>query len=563
MVAMAGSAGAASAAPPDLIPFVSSEGTLRPERWYVNSSVEGGAYSARFHFPAQVANIGGQFTITPGAAGGPPEAPVAAAVQVVDATPVTLGPTVRLVGKRFSENAYGWGIEGVAAYTLTPSTGGPINSALVGTCREDNAVFGEPGAPAAVPAAFAPAGSSNPNTASFASCGPNLPASAAGFSSGISTGWQDVVDLNSGNTAYFDITGAATGPGVFRAQVNPSGEIQQGGATGNDVELRPLDIPGVVATPKQVVLNAGGTGSVQLAATVKEPQVRGRRVTAASPSDGSDAAPAGTALRFLLAGAPSKGTVAINEATGQATYNSAGAPSPTRSSTSPRTPAACAARRSRCSSTRRAAPRGSGSARPTSTARSSRRRASCGSAGSAAFRVRVPKNARSATFSVNWRAGNYSLRLRRPGAKVERPCRQGPPAEQGPHVPLLPGDQPEGRRVEGDGDAAEGRPAHRHLADPGHPAAQGVMRAHPDGPPRGGAIGVTATCGRPGRMRRPPTACGLRPRIAASRSSSSHRQGSSRATSIRLLAGTERIARPPRGSCRRWPPSTAAPISPP
>jgi hypothetical protein len=430
MVAMAASAGAASAAPPDLIPFVASEGTLRPERWYVDTSVEGGAYSARFHFPAQVANIGGQFTLTPGAASGPPEAPVAAAVQVVDGTPTTLGPVVRLIGKRFSENAYGWGVEGIAAYTLTPATGAPITSALVGTCREDNAVFGEPGAPAPVPAAFAPPGSSNPNTASFASCGPNLPATAAGFSSGISTGWQDVVDLNSANTAYFDITGAATGPGVFRAQVDPSGEIQQGGATGNDVELRPLDIPGVVATPKQAILNASGAASTQLAATVQQPQVRGRRVTAASPADGSDAAPAGTALRYILAGAPSKGTVTINEATGQASYASTGAPvADTFLYVAEDTRGLRSAPVQVFVDPPGTAPRvGLGAPDLASTLLKKSRKLRIG--GSAAFTVRVPKNARSVTFSVNWRAGNYTLKVRAPGAKADaRPGKKLKPAK--------------------------------------------------------------------------------------------------------------------------------------
>ncbi len=421
-LAVLGSAGAATATPPDLLPFVSSEGTLRPERWYVDSSVDGGVYTARFHFPAQVANIGGTLKLTAGAPSGPAEAPLATAVQVVDGTTtVNLGPAVRLVGRRFGEGAYGWGVEGLARYTLTPSTGPALASALTSLCREDNAVFGEPGAPVPAPAAFAPAGTPiGGNIAALANCGPALPQTAVGFSAGISTGWQDVVDLNSANSAYFDVTGAAPGPGVFRAQVDPAGEIAQGGATGNDVELRPLDIPGVVATPKQAVLSAAGTASTQLAATVKEPQVRGRRVTAASPADGSDAAPAGAALRYLLAAAPAKGTVTINATTGQAVYTGNGGSTAADTFT-------YVAEDTRGLRSAPAQvfvdPPGSitrvGLGRPDLVRTILRKSRSLAVGRSASFKVRVPKGALAVTFATSWRSGTYSLRLRRPGAKVD------------------------------------------------------------------------------------------------------------------------------------------------
>src|SRR5262245_58143882 len=117
-IAVLAPAAVAAAAPPDLVPFVPSEGTLAQSRWYVDTSFTGGVYAAKYHFPTQVANLGGPFSISAGAGSGPPEAPVAAAVQNVEGGPsATLGPAVRLVGTPFGGGSYGWGIEGIAKYT--------------------------------------------------------------------------------------------------------------------------------------------------------------------------------------------------------------------------------------------------------------------------------------------------------------------------------------------------------------------------------------------------------------------------------------------------------------
>ena len=165
-IAVLAPAATAAAAPPDLIPFVPSEGALAQSRWYVDTSVDGGAYSARYHFPTQVANLGGRFKLSAGAAGGPLEAPVAAAVQTVDGGPTDqLGPAVRLVGTPFGGGVYGWAIDGLVEYTLTPVTGPAVNSAITPTCREDNAVFAEgagprPGRPSSPPPARRSAGRS-------------------------------------------------------------------------------------------------------------------------------------------------------------------------------------------------------------------------------------------------------------------------------------------------------------------------------------------------------------------------------------------------------------------
>ena len=419
-LATLGAAGSASAAPPDLFPFVPSEGVLEPARWYVDTSVDGGVYSARLHFSTQVVNVGGPLALSAGAASGTVDAPLAAAVQTVEGgAPTPLGPTVRLIGRKFGDGAYGWGVDGIARYTLTPAVGAPVDSALGATCREDNAIFSEPGAPPAVAAAFAPAGSTiGGNIAALSNCGPNLPQTGAGFSSGISTGWQDVIDLNSDNAAYFDISAMAPGPGTFRARVDPGGEINQGGASANDTELRTLDVPGVVALPKAGVLASTGKVGVQLAASVKEPQVRGRRITPTSPSSGADAAPAGSAVRFFVADPPARGTVAINETTGQSFYTGNAGSTAADSFT-------YVAEDSRGLRSVPAKvfidPPGSapriGLGRPDIVATVLKKTRTFRAGQSVSFTVKVPKGQKSATFAVSWAAGRYTLQLRTPGSK--------------------------------------------------------------------------------------------------------------------------------------------------
>lgn len=414
-------AGPAAAAPPDLFPFVPSQGELRTANWFVDTSVEGGVYSARYHFATQIVNTGGRFNITPGPASGPPEAPVAGAVQVVDGVPTPLPGTVRLVGRRFSENNYQWGIDGLARYTLAPPTGPAIQSALAPVCREDNAIFAEPGAPAPAPAEFSPRDSTlGGQRAAYANCGPGLDQAATGFSSGISTGWMDVIALSSANTAYFDITGAAPGPGTYTARVSPGGEIEQGGAVGNDADQRPLDIPGVIANPAAGILPAAsGQVGVRLSASIREPQVRGRRVSAGSPPDGSGAAPAGPGLRFFLVDPPTAGAVTINESTGQAVYTA----NPGSAAADGFTYAAEDSRGLRSAPARvfidpPGSPRRVDLGRP-DIARTVLRKTGAFRLGQTrVYRVRIPRAQRSATFSVSWGQGRYVVKLRAPRGRV-------------------------------------------------------------------------------------------------------------------------------------------------
>ena len=420
-IAVLAPAATAAAATPDLVPFVASEGPLSQPRWYVDTSVDGGVYSARLHFPTQVANIGaGPLKIVAGAASGPPEAPLAAAVQVVDGGPtVPLGPSIRLVGHQLGVGDYQWGIDGLAGYTLTPVTGPAIESALEPTCREDNAIFNEPGAPVPATSDFASRGTPiGGNVTGTANCGPGLDQAATAFSSGISSGWQDVIDVNSDNSAYFEIAGAAPGEGTFRARVNPNGEISQGGATANDTELRPLDVPGVVADTKGAVLTSAGKASLQLSASVKEPQVRGRRVTAASPSNGADAAPAGSALRYSVAAQPTHGTVTVSAA-GAVSYDSSGGPvADTFTYVAEDTRGLRSAPAKVFIDPPGSAPRVF-LGRPDITKTVLRKTVSFRAGQAKSFKIRVPKGQRLATFSVSWSGGSYSISIRKPGTRKD------------------------------------------------------------------------------------------------------------------------------------------------
>ena len=332
--------------------------------------------------------------------------------------PYRSGPSVRLVGNPFGGGAYGWGIQGLAKYTLTPVTGAPIDSALTPTCREDNAVYTEAGAPAAGPSEFAPAGTPIGGAVTGTSNCTGLDQAATGFSAGISTGWQDVIDLSSSNSAYFDIAGVSPGEGTFRARVNPNGEISQGGATGNDTDLRPFDVPGVVADSKAAILTAGGKASLQLSAQVREPQVRGRRVTAASPANGSDAAPATSAVRYSVAAQPTHGTVAVT-AGGAVSYDSSGAPVADTF-----TVIAEDSRGLRSAAAKIFIdPPGSGPrvilGRPDVTKTVLRKTLSFRGRQSRSFVVKVPKGQKLATFSATWNNGTFGISVRKPGTKKE------------------------------------------------------------------------------------------------------------------------------------------------
>ena len=227
-----------------------------------------------------------------------------------------------------------------------------------------------------------------------------------------------MIDLSSVNTAYFEIAGVAPGEGTFRARVDPHGEISQGGATANDIDLRPFDVPGVVADPKAAILTAAGAATLRLSAQVREPQVRGRRVTASSPPDGSDAAPATAVVRYGLATPPAHGTATVTTA-GAVTYDSAGAPV-----ADVFTVVAEDSRGLRSAPAKVFIdPPGSGRRvvlpRPDIT-KTVLRKASRFRVGQArSFAVRVPKGQKQATFSASWNAGTFAISVRKPGTRQE------------------------------------------------------------------------------------------------------------------------------------------------
>jgi hypothetical protein len=418
-IAVLAPAATAAAAPPDLVPFVPSEGTLAQSRWYVDTSVTGGVYSAKYHFPTQIANLGGPFKIGAGAAGGTAEAPTAAAVQSVEGGPTaTLGSAVRLVGTPFGGGSYGWGIEGLAKYTLIPVSGPAVDSALGPTCREDNAVFAEPGAPAAGPSAFAPAGTPIGGAVTATVNCNGLDQAATGFSSGISTGWQDVIDLSSANTAYFEIAGVAPGEGTFRARVDPGGVVNQGGATANDTDLRPIDVPGVVADQKAAVLNAAGAASLQLSAKVIEPQVRGRRVTGSSPANGADAAPATATVRWSVASQPTQGTVTVTPA-GAVSYTSTGAPVADTFTVVAEDSRGLRSAPAKVFIDPPGSPRRVNLGAPDLTRTVLRKTLRLRAGQSRTFLVKVPKGQKQATFSAGWNGGTFAISVRKPGTKKE------------------------------------------------------------------------------------------------------------------------------------------------
>jgi hypothetical protein len=416
-IAVLAPAATAAAAPPDLIPFVPSEGNLTPARWYVDTSVDGGVYSAKYHFPTQVANLGGPLAIGAGAASGTPDAPFAAAVQTVDGASTVLGPAVRLVGTPFGGGSYGWGIEGIAKYTLAPVAGPAIDSALTPTCREDNAPFAEAGAPPAGPSGFAsPTTPVDGVTVTGTVKCTGLDQAASGFSSGISTGWQDVIDLSSANSAYFEIAGAAPGEGTFRAQVDPARALLQGGATGNDTDLRPLDVPGVIAAEKAAVLTAAGRASLQLSAQVIEPQVRGRRVTPASPPNGADAAPASGPVRYAVATPPTRGTVTVTPG-GAVSYASAAAPVADTFTVIAEDSRGLRSAPAKVFIDPPGSPPRVNLGRPDVSKTVLRRTVRLRAGKSKTFKVRVPKGQKQATFTASWNGGKFTIGIRKPGTK--------------------------------------------------------------------------------------------------------------------------------------------------
>jgi hypothetical protein len=308
-LAVLGIAGTATAAPPDLTPFVDtgsdSGSALATSKWFVDTTAS--PYSARLHFGTQIQNIGADpFRITAGAASGPSSARTAVAVQQITggaATPLT---QVKLLGSPFGlSGTYRWRIDGVAKYTLTPAGQVPINSALGAVCRDDSAAF------LAVPP-----------PALFATPVCEVPSdSAVGFNSGITNGWMDNIAPSAANDAYFDVTGAPAGAATFTATIDPFNEIVESNDN-NNVASPAITLPGVSAQPAALTTRTTTAVSTNLSATVVGPTVLGRKLNPAlEASDPAQPAPAPAtaSLAFALAAAPANGTASVTPA-GLATY---------------------------------------------------------------------------------------------------------------------------------------------------------------------------------------------------------------------------------------------------
>lgn len=309
-LAVLGIAGTASAAPPDLVPFVdtgsNSGSALATSKWFVDTTAS--PYSARLRFATQIQNIGADpFHITQGAASGPAGARTAVAVQQITGGAPTPLTQVKLLGSPFGlSGTYSWRIDGVAKYTLTPAGGTPIESALGAVCRDDSAAF------LAVPP-----------PALFATPSCQLPSDAAvGFSSGITNGWMDNIAPSASNSANFDVTGAPAGAATFTATVDPFNEIVESNNNNNNAVSPAITLPGVSAQAAALSTVTTTAVSGNLAAAVVGPTVLGRKLTpgldAADPGQPAPA-PATGAVTYALAGGPANGTATVSP-TGLATY---------------------------------------------------------------------------------------------------------------------------------------------------------------------------------------------------------------------------------------------------
>lgn len=307
VLAALGFAGTAAAvpAPPNLLPVVDSlsdsPNPIAVNKWFVATTAS--PYSARYYFATAIENDGaGPFQIAPAAAGtnGPNNTRLVKAKQIVTGDVDTALTNVRLVGTPLGLNVYDWGIAGIAKYTLQPSSGGPaLDSSLGAVCRDDSQAVGTP-----PPALFQPA-----NCA-----GLDGNATSPTFSSGITNGYRDVIDLNSASTPFFDVTSAPLGDASFVAQVDPFNEITESNDNDNTSFPVTLVIPGVRASAATLpATTATAPTSGQLAATIVGDKVPGK-----APGQAVAALPDGT-LTFSLAGTPANGTAQVS-ATGQATY---------------------------------------------------------------------------------------------------------------------------------------------------------------------------------------------------------------------------------------------------
>lgn len=304
-LAVLGFAGTAAAAtPPDLVPIVdsaaSSTNDIATNKWYVDVATP---YSLRLHFATTISNLGeGPFHIVSGAGGADTAGGNRSAIavqKVTDAPDKPLTNVKLLTNDIFGGGSYSWGISGVARYTLSGPGGGLVNSALGAICRDDsNPLDNPPG----------------PSLFGSPTCAP-LDGNAAGFSSGISSRYQDVIGLASTNTAYFDVTAAPPGPTTFTGTVDPFNEITESN-DGNNVVTAQLTIPGVNVPAPTLATTSTTPVATSLAGTV----VGGNVLAKAATAPPSALKVATAVLSYTLVSPAANGTATINPATGAASY---------------------------------------------------------------------------------------------------------------------------------------------------------------------------------------------------------------------------------------------------
>ena len=298
-------AAAAAPSPPDLVPFVDdvsdSGSAVAVNKWYVDTTAS--PYSARLHFGTQVQNTGpGPFQITAGTASGPTSARTAVAVQQIadgggGANTTKNLTQVKLLGDPLGGSGlYNWSIAGVAKYTLAPTSGATLDSALTSVCRGDDA-----------PLSLAPpVALFDPPTCN------SLNASAGTFSSGITNGYQDVIAPSSGNSAYFDVTSVAPGVGTFTATVDPNNEIVESNDADN-VRSTSITVPGVNATAANLSTTTTTPVAANLAAAIVGGTVLGRKLNPAlDPTDPAQPAPAAAnGILTYAVSQPANGSAAL------------------------------------------------------------------------------------------------------------------------------------------------------------------------------------------------------------------------------------------------------------
>lgn len=270
VLAALGFAGVAAAAPPNLTPFIDTNSDVdntnasAVKAWFVDTTAN--PYSAKLRFGTQIANRAGAGPFQIGAKAGTPNAPTA--VQLVDGGTNKDLTAITLVKDDFNNGFADWRLNGLASYTLTPTSGPNVNSAIGPFCRVDDAIF---------------EGGAGLETFSTAGCNNKPSVDAAGFSSGISAGWQDVLPASASNSAFFDVTSVTPGPATFTATIDPANELTESTKADN-TKTAPITVPGVAATGANLSTTTTTPVSTNVAAAIVGGDVLGKTQAQGAPA---------------------------------------------------------------------------------------------------------------------------------------------------------------------------------------------------------------------------------------------------------------------------------------